>query len=308
MNFLINLVVASATFSTATLACTKKQDPSAPAQSGGRPRGARGTEQGPVSVRTTRATKKVTPRILETVVTLQGKTQADVYSKVLGRIRSLRVSEGKPVKRGELLAEIDRNDPGESFLSMPITSPIDGWVGRTIATVGTQVTPQDPILSVVEDSALRAEVFLPVSDWSHLSPSSVVTLILPDETRAGRIVSISRAADAATGRGSFVVEFQNKGRRLKAGMIASVRIEVEARERIVLPASALSVTDAGSFLFVVEDEAAKRVNIEYELLSNDIFEVTKGLSGGEEVVVEGTGRLFPGAKIKIQAESKDKAE
>lgn len=293
-------------FSLLALSCTKKSesaDPkkgteqSKPAEKRSGRGGARGSG-GPVAVRVKTAEIAVLPRTIDSVVSLTGRRQAEVYSKVLGRVRSVAVQEGQAVRQGTLLASIDRSDPGETFLSVPIVSPLNGWVARLTATVGSQVTTQDAIMSIVDDEALRAEVYLPVADWSLVGQKTKVTATVNNETREGKVITISRAADPATGRGSVTVEFANSKRTWKAGMIARVQLQVDPKERIVLPTSALSVTDQGAFVFIVEGDSAKRVSISYDLYSNDNFEVTKGISGGETVVVEGSGRLYPGAKVK----------
>lgn len=262
----------------------------------------------PLPVRVAPAAKQVSPRVLEMVVTLEGRQQADVYSKATGRVRTIRVKDGQKISRNQIVGELDRNDPGESFLNMPLQSPIDGYVGRIISTIGAQVTAQDPIMTVLDDTYLRAEVFIPVEDWSFLQAGSKVAAEWNTEKREGKILAIARAADAATGRGSFTVEFENANRSWKSGMIVHLKVEIDPKERIILPTSALSVTDTGSFLFVADKDQAQRIAISSVLLTNDTFEVTNGLKGGENVILEGTNRLFPGAKIKIVTTEEGMAE
>src|SRR5690606_22280681 len=139
---------------------------------------------------------------------------------------------------------IDRNDPGTTFLETPVPSPLSGWLGRLMVTnVGAQITPNEPLATVVDDAFLRSRVYVPASDWTKISHDTRVTVTVNGVAREGKVVAIARAAQAESGRGSLVVEVPNEDQQWRAGMVAHITLEVEPRERILINASALTITD-----------------------------------------------------------------
>jgi multidrug efflux pump subunit AcrA (membrane-fusion protein) len=267
----------------------------------GKKAGGRGRrDAGPVPVRAETAAKKLLPRSLSVVAPLYGRRQADVFAKVTGRISFIGPPEGAKVSAGETLFKVDRSDPGESFLSAPVMSPIQGWVGRWIVTnVGEQVTPSEPVVTVVDDEFLRATVYLSTNDWVVVDQSVAITLTVGEQSRPGRLVSVARAADASSGRGSLVVEVSNQDHTWRVGMMAHVRVELDARERMILSSAALNITDQGAYVFVIEGDKAKRSPVTYRLVDSDTVELLSGVEDGAQVVVAGGNLLSDGAAVSI---------
>lgn len=273
--------------------------------SGGAPgsgsgRGGRGRDSGPVVVRVESAAKKLVPRVTRVVALLQGRKQADVYSKVTGRIASLGPNEGEAVKQGQTLFRVDRADPGESFLDTPVLSPLTGWVGRWhVQNVGEQVTAAAAVATVVDDQALRATAQLPAGDWLAVSKGIKVKAILAAETRDAQILTVARAADPISGRGSVTVEIDNPKRDWRAGLYATLAFELDPRERMLISATSLIITDKGSFVYVVDGETAKRVPVTYDVYDSDTVEILTGIDANVQVVSAGANLLGDKSPIRI---------
>lgn len=245
-------------------------------------------------------------RRIEVVSVLKGRKQAEVYSRVAGKIATSGPAEGTQVKAGEVLIRIDRSDPGESFLATPITSPITGWVGRWIvSSIGEQVSAQEPLVTIVDDEVLKVAVMLPTTEWLQVVKETPVQVRVAGETRTGKITRISRAAEAASGRGEVHVEVDNADHRWKAGMVANVAFDLDTKPRIVIPSPALSITDQGSFVFVVQDDKAKRVGVKFAVVDNDRIEVLEGLPEGSQVITEGVSQVGDSLPVKIVESPKE---
>src|SRR5690606_12629030 len=260
--------------------------------------------RGPSPVRADKVEVKVLPANITVVAPLVGRQQVDVFPKVTGRVASFAVKEGEPVKENQLLMRIDRNDPGETFLSVPLVSPIKGWVGRWhVLSIGEAVSSQNSVVTIVDDSALRATVYLPSNEWLKVSRDTSIAVTVGNETRPGKVVTIARAADASSGRGSVVVEIANADHTWRAGLVARVTLGLEPRERLMIPASALFITENGAHVFVVEaggeQPSAKRVPVTFQLVSTDMVEITSGLNDGDMLVTMGGNLLSPGAPVRI---------
>ena len=80
-----------------------------------------------------------------------------------------------------------------------------------------------------------------------------------------------------------------------------MRVNVESgtpQEKVVIPQAALIADQQGVYVFVVEDGKAvmKRVKPGNESGTNVVIE--SGLSGGEQVIVEGLQGIRPGVAVR----------
>lgn len=257
-------------------------------------------EAGPAVVRVETAVLKTLPAAISVVEQLTGKMQAEVYAKVVGRLSQLGPREGEAVRAGQVLFKVDRADPGESFLSTPVVSPISGWIGRWYATsLGEQVTTTAPVVSVVDDEVLRATVDLPTREWLLVNKDTAVSINVAGEDRQAKVVTVSRAGDASSGRGGVTVEVANPGRTWRSGMVARITLGLEPKPRIVIPTSGLTITDQGAFIYIVRDDKAARTPVDFTLIDADSVEITSGLKDGDQVVVAGTNMLSDQAAVRI---------
>lgn len=263
--------------------------------------GAAGTrgKRGPAVVQTVLVKKQRASQRAETSVALVGRKQTNVFSKVSGRVTRISVPEGRAVKAGQTLFQVDRSEPGETYLSVPVTSPISGWVGRWNVTEGTQVSTQDAVVLVVDDQTLIANIFLPVQEWVQVKLNSKVVIRVQDLERPAKILTIARAAESGSGRGALTVELSNSDHVFKSGVVAMASLELDTRERLLLPASALRISDQGAAAFKVENGKATRVKVKYSLFDNDTVEILSGLQENDVVVSVGAHQLFDGAEVKV---------
>ena len=263
-----------------------------------------GRDTGPIAVRVETAVKRVAPRVVSVVAALTGRRQADVYTKVLGRISAFGPGEGDPVKAGETLFRIDRSDPGETFLNSPVLSPIAGWVGRWHFTnVGEQVSPSDAVVTIVDDTALRAQVFLPTNDWLLVKKDTKVTAVIAGEKRVASILTIAQSADPASGRGSLTIEIANPKRDWRAGLYATLSVELDPKERMLVGSAGMSITDQGSYLYIVDESSgapiARRVAVTFDVVNSDTVEILSGLQNDAKVISAGSNLLGDKSPVKI---------
>lgn len=278
---------------------------SSSATSSDKGKGGRGKRAaGPTTVQTSPVIKKLIAQTADATVSLVGRKQTNVFSKVAGRVTRILVPEGEAVKAGQTLFQVDRSEPGESYLSVPVTSPISGWIGRWNVTEGTQVSSQDAVALVVDDQSLIANIFLPVQEWVQVKLDSKVSIQVQDLVRPAKILTIARAAEAGSGRGALTVSVENADHAFKSGVVALASIELKKKKRLLIPAAALRISEKGAAVFRVNGDKAEKRNVKYEIFSNDTIEVTEGVDENDIVVTVGAHLLFDGAEIKTASDNK----
>jgi membrane fusion protein, multidrug efflux system len=194
-----------------------------------------------------------------------------------------------------------------------ITSPITGKVGKTNITVGNVVGPDTgPLTVIVSQDPMYVTV--PVSQREFLRAQETqhkidltgikVTLNFSDGSsykHEGKInfvdVQVDRSTDTILVRASF----PNPDSALVDGQLVRVAAESGTpEEKIVIPQAALISDQEGIYIFVVDGGKAAIRRIKTAGSSGTGVIVDQGLSGGEQVIVEGMQSLRPGVPVKAE--------
>jgi Cu(I)/Ag(I) efflux system membrane fusion protein len=135
------------------------------------------------------------------------------------------------------------------------------------------------------------------------TPASVTLPYEPGRQFEGRVSFVSPvlAEGARTLRVRVVLE--NPEQVLRPGMWASVRLEGEAAERLVVPQSA--VLQAGERAFVFLDLGGGRFRprqVEVGMRSGEDVEIVGGLEAGERVVTSGTFLVASESRLRAALE------
>lgn len=225
-------------------------------------------------------------------------------------VRDQRVAESQTAKGDVLVAQANLQTAQINLSYTEIKAPISGMIGRTSVTKGNVVGPDSGILTTIV-SQNPMYVTVPVSQREFLqlkaderragSADLVVTLRFSNGSAyefPGKInfidVSVDRATDSVMVRASV----PNPQGQLIDGQLVKVSVQgAKSEEKILVPQSALIADQQGVYVFVVEDgkAAVRRLKISGESGPNAIVE--SGLSGGEQVIVEGMEALRPNAAV-----------
>jgi membrane fusion protein (multidrug efflux system) len=190
-----------------------------------------------------------------------------------------------------------------------IVAPITGQVGRTKITKGNVVGPDSgPLTTMVSQDPMY--VTFPVSQREILrahesgkitrEPLRARLRFADGSTFAepGMVDFIDVSVDRGTDTITLRAKFPNPKGWLIDGQYVRVAVdEGESAEKVVVPQAALLADQQGPYVFVVEGGKAvvKRVKLGGDSGTDSIVE--SGLSGGEQIVVEGLQSLRPGVAV-----------
>jgi RND family efflux transporter MFP subunit len=190
---------------------------------------------------------------------------------------------------------------------MRIESPLDGVVSARKLDPGALVGPTGgagPILTIQKLDTLR--VFVPVNerDAASVAVGQQARLeldALPGRSVEGRVVRISPAFDPVARTLDAEVQIQNKDGRLRPGMYGRAAIVTDVhRGALVVPASAVQISNERSFVFVLRGDKVARVAIRTGVDGGDWLEVVAGLSREDQIVTAGADVLSDGATVRAQ--------
>lgn len=182
-----------------------------------------------------------------------------------------------------------------------ITAPFDGVLGLRQVSPGSLVTPGTAIATLDDVSVIKLDFSVPETLIAALAPGQSVTAhsaAYPDESFEGVLRTVDSRVDPVTRSVVARAELPNSDRKLRPGMLLTVDVRRAPREALVLPELALLQIGRSSFVYRVgADGVVAQVPVKAGARERGRVEVLDGVVAGDRVVVEGTGKLRPGAKV-----------
>jgi multidrug efflux system membrane fusion protein len=193
-----------------------------------------------------------------------------------------------------------------------ITSPVAGRVGLRQVDMGnyvqtgitaeivavTQLQPISVLFTVPEDNlpaltqSVQSGVQITVEAYDRAQQTKLAS---------GRLSNMDNQVDPTTGTVKMRALFDNSDERLFPQQFVNVRILVNTlRGRTAVPVAAIQHGASGDFVFLVRsDRTATMRNVALGPIDGDLVAVSRGLSPGDVVVVDGADRLHDGSRVLI---------
>lgn len=184
-----------------------------------------------------------------------------------------------------------------------IRAPFSGLASLRMISAGAVVSAGTEIATISDVSEIKLDFPVPETILSTLAVGQSIeakAAAFPDQPFRGRIATIDPVVDPATRAVLVRAILPNPGRRLKPGMLMSVRIEARSRTAPAIPELAAIGQGDERFVYRVErDGTVKRAAVRIGVRDNDRLEVVEGLALGDRIVVEGMVKLADGMKVRL---------
>jgi len=194
-----------------------------------------------------------------------------------------------------------------------IRSPIDGRLGAKLVDKGNLVHANDntPLVTITEVKPIFVSFTLPQETLDDLQENNkeaplVVYAYSGDgkkQLAEGKLTLIDNAIDQATGTIHLKARFDNDDEQLWPGEFVSLRVILSTRRNVAtVPAQTVQNGPNGHYAYTIKpDNIVERRAVEVASIQDGIAVVTKGLTPGERVVVDGQYRLTDGARVNPAA-------
>jgi membrane fusion protein (multidrug efflux system) len=163
------------------------------------------------------------------------------------------------------------------------------------------VTPGTPITTIDDISIIKLDFTVPEVYLSALSPGQLVSAkspAFPDETFEGALKTIRSRVDPVTRSVIARAHIDNPDRRLRPGMLLTVRVTRAATTALAVREAALQQVADRTFVYVAKDGRAVQRDVTTGQREPGFVEITDGLALGEPVVTEGLLKLRDGMPIR----------
>ncbi len=87
---------------------------------------------------------------------------------------------------------------------------------------------------------------------------------------------------------------------VKPGFSMVMDIVIREEEVDAIPLTAVKQEDKENFVYIVEDNKAKRVEVKIGIVSNDLMEIKEGIGPGDKVILDPSDEIVDGVEVTLQ--------
>lgn len=211
---------------------------------------------------------------------------------------------------------------------MEVVAPFGGVVAERTARVGDSVSTAEPVFTLTDPVNLRAVFYRPQRELALFSQVgdaeredddlgadseglevTATAEAIPGTVFKGHIVRTSPTIDADSGSFRVTAKLevnQGNGQQLLPGMLVRLLIVTDRHPgALVVPKRAVRRESDRSYILVVRDAVARRIDVREGYSDDDFVEVVVGpdvqLEAGERVIVVGSRELVDGSEVDDEA-------
>jgi RND family efflux transporter MFP subunit len=224
------------------------------------------------------------------------------YDIAVAQLESLRAQ----VKQMEVALQQAETNLAYSYIRAPFGGYIaernlDPGASVTGATAGTSTVSRG-ILTLHEVQVVRILIEVVEKDIPLVAIGQVAEVraeAYPDRVFIGKVTRVVQALNRATRTMTVEVDLPNTDHALKGGMFARVEVVVGTHpDAIQIPIDALTRLEDLQYVYVVRDGKAYQVPVEVGSRTENRIEITKGLTGAEQVIVSGKDLVSDGTPVQ----------
>jgi membrane fusion protein (multidrug efflux system) len=186
-----------------------------------------------------------------------------------------------------------------------VRAPFAGVVGRRYVSLGDFVNSSTKLTAVHTVTPQYAVLQVPERYAGQLRRGQLVSFqvaALPGRNFSGEVIFVDPAVELPARTILIKAIVPNPRRELASGMFIEARLATAIRPNaVVVPEDAILPLQGATFVWVVKDGKADRRQVTLGVRSAGWAEILGGgIEPGDQVVVGGLERLFPGATVMAQ--------
>ncbi len=210
---------------------------------------------------------------------------------------AIQVAENRVAEREIALAQARQRLEDTS-----VKAPFGGIITGRFLNTGDYVRRADEVLEITNLSSLEAEMKAPERYTRLLKVGIPVTLNIESLLlqKEGKVIAVNEAIDLGTRTFLVKVAIDNSDHSIKAGTFFTAVFQLPpVKDALSIPTAALREEGGRSLVWVADGEIARRVEVTTGERADDYVQIRLGLTGDEQVIVEGAGALSEGNSLTV---------
>jgi RND family efflux transporter MFP subunit len=238
------------------------------------------------------------------------------YSDLIGKGATTQVNVDNAKTQADILigtikadqSALDNLKVQKSFTT--IRAPFSGRISAANVKIGNFVRPADTApLAVINQMApvyvtfaIPQRVLVDLRDAMATGGSRVIATI-PGHQRSeeGKVAMVENSVDSTTGMVTVRGIMNNESETLWPGILVATKLIIRTENSVVVPTMAVQRSQSGNYVFVVRDGVAKVQPVKVDRTFQGTSVIAEGLSGDENVVVDGQLLLSDGSRVEPRA-------
>ena len=183
-----------------------------------------------------------------------------------------------------------------------VIAPVSGTLVSLSATENGYVSASMPV--AVINGAEQMKITVSVSEALvpklAIGDQADVAVSAAGAQFSGTVRSVEKAANMQTQLYTVTLSVPAEVSGLLSGMFAEVTFHTDRADGVItVPSQAILTSGETRYVFVVEDGAAKYVEVTLGMMGSGVTEVTSGLTAGQQLVTVGQSYLSDGDPVRI---------
>lgn len=191
-----------------------------------------------------------------------------------------------------------------NFSKTLIHAPFDGVIVHKKIEEGAFLKVGSPVFEMVSSSRLKAVLEIPQSYRNKLKKLKGIDFWVKElglKFKQGGKLRVIPDADIYSGNIRAQMELHRPNRALFPGLTLVGMMNFGVRKNVMhVPSVALVISEKGTVVYVVKESKAHLVPVRAYKERNELIEIddfTNQLSPDSELILRGSGAVFPGAKV-----------
>lgn len=152
---------------------------------------------------------------------------------------------------------------GEIYSSVPITTPISGYVDEVMISLGDYVGTQSKMFSISDNSKIYINFKVYEKDIRQIQKGQQIyfsTASRPDELLKATVRSVGKTFETDPKAVVVLADIENKDKNLLPGMYVEGRIVQGEKSAFAVPEEAIIQNGEQSFIFILDEDGEKEAN------------------------------------------------
>ena len=200
-----------------------------------------------------------------------------------------------------------RNEINAQFSYANIRAPFSGVVTQKFINAGDMANPGMPLIAIESPGIFEVVTMVDENDIAQVKAGEKVKIFVKalQNTLTGLVTEVSTSAKNTGGQYLVKIVLDKTNEKILSGMYVSVHFPVERlkinSKLVLIPTGALVHNGQLSGIYTISQTNTALLRwLRLGRTYGDEVEVLSGLNADEKYIVSAEGKLYNGAKIKIQ--------
>jgi len=184
-----------------------------------------------------------------------------------------------------------------------IKAPVAGVVSRLDAKPGLLLGVADPVAEILQMNRVKAVIGIPESDVSavrKLDEIQITIQALGDRTLMGQKHFLSPAPESNAHVYRLELAIANSDHSILPGMFVRADvIKKENSQALAVPLYSIISRNEEQYVYLETEGVVRKQPVQIGIMDGWMVEVTKGISHGDRVIIEGHRDVEDGQQVRI---------